>query len=106
MENATLTHPAEEKRRTSAIRVSLVEGGASGPFLGLTFDKEKPQDETFHVQGLTFIMDKRLLEQCGTINIDFIEAGESSGFKITAANPLFSTDEYSPVPYGVQNLYH
>lgn len=87
MENNTLIHHPTEKKRITAIRVSLMEGGTSGPSLEFSLDEEKPQDESFYVQGLLFIVDKCLLEQCGTINIDFIEAGNNSGFKITAANP-------------------
>ena len=84
-----------------------MEGGTSGQFLGLSHDEEKPQDESFHVQGLTFVVEKSLLEQCGTINIDFIEAGNNSGFKITAANPLISEeDNCSSVPYGSRGLSH
>lgn len=85
-----------------------MEGGTSGLFLGLSLDEEKPQDESFHVQGLIFIVDKCLLEQCGTINIDYVEAGNNSGFKITAANPILSKDDnYSSGPHdGSRGLYH
>lgn len=106
-ENDTLIDYPKEKIRTAAIRVSLMEGGASGPFLGLSLDEEKPQDQSFHVQGLTFVVDKSLLKLCGTIEIDFIETGNSSGFKITAANPLISKDEkYSSGPYEQWTMYH
>lgn len=67
-----------------------MDEGFSGPFLGLSLDEEKPYDESFSVKGVTFIVDKILLEQCGGINIDFIEAGNRSGFKVTATNPLLA----------------
>ena len=73
-----------------AIRVSVVEEKGTVPFLGLSLDEEKPQDDSFCIQGVTFIMDKLLLKQCGTINIDFIEEENRSGFKITATNSLLS----------------
>ncbi len=107
MENNTLKHKPKEKRKSAAIRVSLMEKEPSGPVLGLCLDKKKPQDESFHIQGVTFIVDKSLLEQCGSINIDFIEAGNNSGFKITATNPLFSeNDNQTSVPYGSLGLCH
>ena len=73
-----------------SIRVSVVEEKGAVPFLGLSLDEEKPQDKSFCIQGVRFIMDKILLEQCGTINIDFIEGENRSGFKITSANSLLS----------------
>lgn len=107
MENKTFIHHLEEKGRGAAIRVSLMEGGTSSPSLGLSLDEEKPQDEAFHVQGLLFIVDKGLLEQCGAINIDFIETGNTPGFKVTAANPLFSRDDtYSSGLYASRGLCH
>ena len=73
-----------------ALRVSMVEEEGTVPFLGLSLDEKKPQDESFCVQGVTFIVDKILLEQCGSINIDFVEEGSQSGFKITSANSILS----------------
>jgi len=103
-------HYPQEKRRILALRVSLIEGGISGPFLGLSLDEEKPQDELFLIRELIFVVDKCLLEQCGSIKIDFIEAGNNSDigrFKITAANPLFSKDDnFSSGPYGSPGLCH
>ena len=70
MENNTLiTCPKESHMMVLAIRVSVVEEEGAVPFLGLSLDKKKPQDESFCIQGVTFIVDKILLEQCGTINV-------------------------------------
>ncbi len=73
-----------------AIRVSLVEEEGATAFLELSLDEEKPQDESFCIQGVSFIVNKFLLKQCGSINIDFVEGEDCSGFKITSANPLLS----------------
>lgn len=102
-----MTYNPNEKIGTTAIRVSLMERGALGPVLGLSLDELKPEDELFHVQGLTFVMDKNLLEQCGSINIDFVEDGDNPGFKVTAENPLLSAnDNYSSAPYQSWGVYH
>lgn len=87
--NKLINYPKESHMRVLALRVSLVEEKGVVPFLGLSLDEEKPQDESFCIQGVTFIMDKFLFAQCGTINIDFIEGESCSGFKITSANSLF-----------------
>ena len=89
MENNNLIiYPKENHIMVLAIRVSVVEEEGAVPFFGLSLDEEKPQDESFCIQGVTFIVDKILLEQCGTINIDFIEGESCSGLKITSANSL------------------
>lgn len=85
-----INYPKESHMRVLAIRVSVVEDKGTVPFLGLSLDEEKPQDDSFCIQGVTFIVDKALLEQCGTINIDFIEEESQSGFKVTSANSLLS----------------
>jgi len=88
--NKLINYRNEGHMMVLAIRVSVVEEEGAVPFLGLSLDEEKPQDESFCIQGVTFIMDKILLEQCGTINIDFIEGEGCSGFKITSTNSLLT----------------
>lgn len=76
---------------TSALRVILMQGGCSGPSLGLALDEEKPLDELFQQEELTFLIEKKLLEQCGDIIIDYLEAGSRSGFNIKSSNTLPGT---------------
>ena len=85
-----INYPKESHMSVLALRVSVVEEKGAVPFLGLSLDEEKTKDKSFCIQGVTFIVDKILLEQCGTINIDFIEEESHSGFKITSANSLLS----------------
>ena len=73
---------------TSALRVILMQGGCSGPSLGLALDEEKPLDELFQRQDLTFLVEKKLLQQCGDMTIDYLDAGSRSGFNINSSNPL------------------
>ncbi|MDX9834232.1 MAG: hypothetical protein RBT36_03355 [Desulfobulbus sp.] len=56
--------------------------------MGLALDEPKTSDQVFEEDSLKFMMDSDLLTQCGTVKVDFIEAGYRSGFSITAANPL------------------
>ena len=42
----------------------------------------------FEEDTLKFLVDSDLLTRCGSVKVDFIEAGYRSGFAITAANPL------------------
>lgn len=86
-----MTNPGKENSITAlALRVSLEEKEGAAPYLGLSFDEEKPEDESFSIQGVTFIVDKILLRRCGNINIDFIEEEGGAGFKITPSNPYFT----------------
>ncbi|MBT8355969.1 MAG: hypothetical protein KJO60_15695 [Desulfofustis sp.] len=37
---------------------------------------------------LTFLVEDSLLETCGAINVEYIEAGPRSGFGISSTNPI------------------
>lgn len=86
--NEKLVGYMKDNNINSALRVMLMQGGCSGPSLGLALDEVKPQDEQFQRQDLKFLVEKSLLQQCGSITIDYVEAGSRSGFSISSANPL------------------
>ncbi len=86
--NEKLVDYMQENNIKSALRVALMQGGCSGPSLGLALDEEKPMDELFQRQDLTFLVDRQLLQQCGSITIDFVDAGNRSGFSVHSSNPL------------------
>jgi len=73
---------------SSALRVALMQGGCSGPSLGLALDDEKPGDASFTKKNLIFLIEKSLLEQCGSITVDYIDIGQRSGFNIIAEKPI------------------
>lgn len=73
---------------SSPLRVALLSGGCAGQRLGLALDEEKETDESFKKNEITFLVEKILLEQCGSITVDYIEAGAKSGFSISATKPL------------------
>jgi len=54
----------------------------------LALDEPKDSDKVFEEDGLKFLVDEGLLEKCGAVKVDFVEAGYRSGFSITSANPL------------------
>ena len=89
--NEKIVEYMKENNINSALRVALMQGGCSGPSLGLALDEKKPADELFQRQELAFLVDKDLLLQCGNISIDYVEAGNRSGFSVRSLNPLPGT---------------
>jgi len=78
----------EDNSLSSPIRVGLMQGGCSGAVLGLALDEARDDDVVESYDALTFLMDKKLLEQCGSFSIDYIESGGKTGFTIASSNPL------------------
>ena len=78
----------EENKIESALRVAIMGGGWSGPSLGLALDEPKENDAKYEQDGLTFLVDNSLLDTCGAIKIDFMDAGMRSGFSISSDKPL------------------
>ena len=87
-----------ENNIDSAIRVTLMEGGCSGPALGIVLDSPMDRDKKITCQQIDFIIHEDMLEQCGAVTIDFAEPDNpgctcsSGGFKITSEKPV------SPLP--------
>ena len=78
----------EENNIDSALRVAIMGGGWAGPSLGLALDEPKDNDAKYEQDGLTFVVDNGLLTTCGSIKIDFVDAGMRSGFSISSTNPI------------------
>ncbi len=74
----------------SALRVALMQGGWSGPSLGLALDEPKSDDKVFENDSLQFLVEEGLLNTTGGITVDYIDAGPRSGFGITSVNPINS----------------
>lgn len=73
---------------SSSVRIALMQGGCSGPTLGLALDDAKDDDLVKSFDELTVLMEKNLLEVCGSISVDFLESGDRSGFRVTSLNPV------------------
>jgi Fe-S cluster assembly iron-binding protein IscA len=56
--------------------------------LGLALDEPKENDKTFEEGGVQFLVEQGLLNTCGAIKVDFLEAGYRSGFSITSDKPV------------------
>lgn len=85
---SNLTQYLAQNKIESAVRIALMQGGWSGPSLGLALDESKENDKIFEEGALKFLVEDDLLERCGSIKVDFVEAGYRSGFSITSTNPL------------------
>lgn len=54
----------------------------------MALDEPKDNDEIFERDSIKVLVEKSLMETCGTINVDYVDAGPRSGFGITSANPV------------------
>ncbi len=53
----------------------------------MALDEPGKNDSTFVDQGVTFVIEKGLLEKAKPIRLDFVETGGRSGFKFTSSLP-------------------
>jgi len=51
----------------------------------MALDESNESDETFKVNGLTFMIEKELLERVKPVKIDFIETPRGSGYMIESS---------------------
>lgn len=86
--NEKLVEYMNENNITSSFRVFMTEGGCSGPSLALALDEEKDGDQVFTEEGTVFLVNKALLEQCGTIKLEFANVNDQPGFSLESKNPL------------------
>ena len=66
-----------------SIRITM-NAGCGGPSLGMALDEPLAEDEVIEEKGLTFLIDKTLLDEAKPINIDFITTPHGSGFKLSS----------------------
>jgi len=78
----------KENNITSPLRVFINQSGCSGSSLALALDEQKDGDQVFTEDSLTFLAEKAILAQCGTITVDYLEASGNSGFSLSSANQL------------------
>ena len=53
----------------------------------MALDEPKENDKVYDNDSLKFLIEESLLETCGSIKLEYIEAGPRSGFGITSTNP-------------------
>lgn len=54
----------------------------------MALDEPKDSDETCDLGGVTYMVDKELLEQVGRVSIDYLQRGWRAGFVISSEKPL------------------
>jgi Fe-S cluster assembly iron-binding protein IscA len=50
--------------------------------LGLALDESTPNDDVFEHSGVSYVVEKKLLEQVKPIAVEFIESARGSGFQV------------------------
>jgi len=54
----------------------------------LVLDEPKDEDIKFEIDDLTYLIDKQLSEQVGTVTVDFVDSGWQQGFVLSSTNPI------------------
>ncbi|WP_075351484.1 HesB/IscA family protein [Algoriphagus marinus] len=67
------------------LRVGVKGGGCGGMSYALGFDKPKPEDQKFDLEGIPVLIEKRHYMFLMGMQIDFFEGDEARGF--TFVNP-------------------
>ncbi len=52
--------------------------------MGMALDEPQEDDEVFKEKGLTFMINKDLLDEVKPIKVDYVETPRGSGYYITA----------------------
>ncbi len=52
--------------------------------MALALDEPKENDQTFSIDGITFLIDKDLMEEVKPIKVNFVEKGFRKQFAITS----------------------
>ncbi len=85
--NEKITDFLKEQKEPSYIRFFLSEGGCSGPSIGMGLDEPEENDEIIKDNGVTYLIEKTLLDQVKPISVDFVESERGSGFSISSSLP-------------------
>ena len=72
----------KDREEIPPIRIVLSQGGWAGPSLGMALDEPRENDEVFDSDGITYVIDKGLLDQVKPIKVDFVDSAFGSGFSI------------------------
>ena len=70
------------------IRIQVTEGCCGSSYLGMAVDEFKETDNRYVANGVTYVIDKELVEQIGNVTIDFVEKDGMVWFQIDSENPF------------------
>ena len=65
-----------------ALRVAVRGGGCSGFQYALAFDKAKPDDHVFTVDGVSVVVDKVSMQFVLGSEVDYVEGLQGAGFQV------------------------
>jgi iron-sulfur cluster assembly protein len=72
----------EGREGPQSIRILLTEGGWKGPHLVMALDEPKEDDHVFTEKGVTFLMEKALLDRTKPISIDYVRNAMGGGYML------------------------
>ena len=79
----------DREETLSPVRI-MMAGGCSGPRLGMLFDQARSKDQVFEVEGIQYVIDRKLLFQFQSITVDYIN--DSSGGRFCIISRKYDTD--------------
>jgi len=77
----------EGREGLKSIRILMTEGGWRGPYLVMAIDEQKPDDEAIVDRGVTFLVEKALLEKVKPIRIGYTHSTLGLGYTIESELP-------------------
>lgn len=92
----------EESEGSKPIRILMTEGGWRGPYLVMALDEQKPDDEVLVDRGVTFLVEKSLLEKVKPIRIGYTHSTLGWGYTIDSELPKLAMN----VLGGCDKIYH
>jgi iron-sulfur cluster assembly accessory protein len=72
----------EGREEPHSVRILTTEGGWKGVHLVMAFDQPRENDQVLTERGLTFLIDRKLLDNAKPIKIDYVEGTLGSGFTL------------------------
>ena len=86
-QNLKVVHGAEQNRFCPPCGPYVRAADLAHPWVWLWMSQKKTMQK-YEQDGLTFLVDNNLLDTCGSIKVDFMDAGMRSGFSISSEKPL------------------
>lgn len=79
------------------LRIYISPGTCNGPMLSITTDQVDPTDVSQEVAGITYCIDKNLMERTGALSIELDGMG---GLTITPERSIFDTAAFASCSCG------
>ena len=76
----------DEEADSKALRVFVEGGGCAGFQYGLTIDERRDGDLVFPIDGFRVVVDEKSSIYLNGAQVDFVEEGLQSGFKVENPN--------------------